>query len=377
MVLYGSILLLLLGGLQGLLLSFFLLRKKAYREGYGFLMVYLGVLIAQILLKVADKVWLMQQVNLAYNLSYQFPWLYGPLAWLFTRNFITRQSRFSWRDGLHFLPFVLASVPELISGIYVYTGGLYRVFSGWTGLASQLVCLGIYHYLALGLWRAHFPADVAGRPKWLRRFLVYSWWVTSVVSFLLTLLYQTYPRLAELRFGFALLSVFIYWVSYCAVSQPYLFLPHAPDPNGKKNGQPAGPSTHRPEKKYANSTLKASDAARIVGALQLLMQEKKAYTDPGLTIEKLAVLVQTNRHTLSQVLNERLGLSFFDYINGLRVEEVKRRLKSAACKHHKIAAVAYDAGFNSISVFNDVFKKMTGQTPSEFRKLVRHTAGSL
>lgn len=46
LALSGNILLLLLGAVQGLLLCFLLLRKKAYQEGYGFLVLYLGVLIA-------------------------------------------------------------------------------------------------------------------------------------------------------------------------------------------------------------------------------------------------------------------------------------------------------------------------------------------
>ncbi len=386
MVLYGSIVLLLLGGIQGALLSFLLLRKKAYREGYGFLMLYLLVMIAQIALKVADKVWLMQNMRLAYNLSYHFPLLYGPLAWFFTRNYISRQAKFTWLDGMHFLPFVLSCLSYLFSGPYSVLGWLHGTFNGWSGLTIQLVLLIGYHYLALRMWHAHCTPASAGqreimRLQWLRRFILHSWWVSVVISCLLVLLYRTHPRLVELRFGFVLLTVFIYWVSYCAISQPYLFLPVSPDLNGKLNGKHNGqaisdPPRPQPERKYANSTLKETDAVRIVESLQSQMREKKTYTDPELTIEKLAVLVKTNRHTLSQVLNERLGLSFFDYINGLRVEEAKRRLKSAACQHHKIAAVAYDAGFNSLSVFNDVFKKMTGQTPSEFRKAVHSAAGT-
>jgi len=38
-------------------------------------------------------------------------------------------------------------------------------------------------------------------------------------------------------------------------------------------------------------------------------------------------------------------------------------------KDHKIASIGYDAGFNSLSTFNEVFKKLSGCTPSQFRRL--------
>jgi AraC-like DNA-binding protein len=69
------------------------------------------------------------------------------------------------------------------------------------------------------------------------------------------------------------------------------------------------------------------------------------------------------------VLNDTIGLSFYEYVNCYRVSEAKALLSDASRKDHKIASIAYDAGFNSLSSFNDVFKKMTGQTPSQYRKL--------
>lgn len=368
-MLHANILLLLLGGSQGLLLCILLLRKKAYRKGYGFLVLYLVVMIAQVVFKVADKYWLMQHAPFTYNASYYFPFLYGPLAWFFARSFIARKEQFAFRDGLHFLPFLLSCIIYVTEGAYASFRLLYLLFGGWSGMFVQLALLGWYHYRAMKLCGTA-GAEVAGRRlQWLRRFILHSWWICSVITCLIVLIYTTYPQWMQLRFGFVLLTVFIYWVSYCAIAQPQLFMLASAYYNGEDVPSQA---LLRPERKYVNSPLKEPEATRIVGSLQALMQEKRIYTDPELTIEKLTAHLKTNRHTLSQVLNERMGLSFFDYINGLRVEEAKRLLKNAARQHHKIAAVAHDAGFNSLSVFNDVFKKLTGQTPSEFRRAAQN-----
>jgi AraC-like DNA-binding protein len=100
------------------------------------------------------------------------------------------------------------------------------------------------------------------------------------------------------------------------------------------------------------------------------MQQQKPYLNEGLNIEQLATMVDSNRHHLSQVLNEKLKKSFYDYINHYRVEEAKTLLADPAKASYKIASIAYDAGFNSLSTFNDVFRKSTGVTPSQFKKQV-------
>ena len=107
MGLQGNIVLLLLGALQAILLTVLLIRKKVYRSGYIFLILYLVTLTAQVLFKVADKYWLMQNVTKSYFLSHYLPLLYGPLAFLFTRNVLSREPKLRSRDLLHFIPFLL------------------------------------------------------------------------------------------------------------------------------------------------------------------------------------------------------------------------------------------------------------------------------
>ncbi|MGK2864923.1 MAG: helix-turn-helix domain-containing protein, partial [Chitinophagaceae bacterium] len=125
---------------------------------------------------------------------------------------------------------------------------------------------------------------------------------------------------------------------------------------------------HKPVKKYASSTLDINEKKRICEALDATVKNDKIYLDPELTIVRLAEKIKCSRHSLSQVLNECMQQSFYEYINTYRVEEAKMLLTDESRKDNKIASIGYDAGFNSLSTFNEVFKKLSGCTPSQFRR---------
>jgi AraC-like DNA-binding protein len=118
------------------------------------------------------------------------------------------------------------------------------------------------------------------------------------------------------------------------------------------------------------SVLTESQQAAIANRLSLLMQEKKTYTDAELTLEKLASLMKTPRHHVSEVLNQYLHKSFYQFINDYRMQEVLNLLDY--CRRQEVTpnilSIAYEAGFNSKSAFNQYFKKTTGFTPTEYFK---------
>lgn len=119
--------------------------------------------------------------------------------------------------------------------------------------------------------------------------------------------------------------------------------------------------------KYKKSKLHAETAAKIQKKLLALMQDEKLYKDSELSILDVAQKLNTPRHYITQVLNEKMGKNFYTFINEYRIEDVKERLKNPDYKNLTVLAIAYDAGFNSKSSFNTLFKKNTGMTPSEFK----------
>jgi len=374
-----NIFLLLFGGLQGFLLSVLLIKKRSHQVGYGFLITYLLVMITQVLFKVISKGWLMENLQVYYSISSKLPLLYGPLVYLFARNILKQRRSQHILDVLHFLPFVFIAGTIFLAERYFFSGWIQFLFYGTSGTTIQITSLIVYHYLALAEWQQHFERmkdyfSSTGqlRMQWLRKFIIISFCVCTAISLLIYFMYQYHPTLHYLRWGFVLLSIFIYWISYEALNKPLLFSAALKD-DWQQKPVPVVPIQpkliiHKRTEKYANTGLKEEEANRILTGLEQIMQEQKAFLDPEITIEKLAAMANTNRHFVSQVLNERMGQSFYDYVNQYRVSEAKRLLLDPGYSNQKIASIAYDAGFNSLSAFNDVFKKFTGTTPSQFKK---------
>jgi AraC-like DNA-binding protein len=270
---------------------------------------------------------------------------------------------------LHFLPMVMATLLTMLSfssGAAYWLLGTF--FEGEARLAFQLISIGIYHYLAYKALRKQVADAEQVQLQWLRQFILLSSVLCTIVALSIYLIYVYYPALNWMRMGFLSLTLFIYWVSYAALTKPDLFSGPVLREQAILTEIAPRMQVHRPAKKYSNSNLADEEATRIVTALEQQMSSSKPYLETDLTIDKLAKLADTNRHHLSQVLNEKLGLSFYDYVNTYRVNEARLLLTDPDRAEHKIASIAYDAGFNSLSAFNDVFKKWTGQTPSGYRK---------
>jgi AraC-like DNA-binding protein len=110
------------------------------------------------------------------------------------------------------------------------------------------------------------------------------------------------------------------------------------------------------------------EAERLLESLPEFMRKKRPYLDPELSLGDLAEAMDSSRNALSLAFNVGLERTFYDFINEYRVKEVIRLMADPERKSHKILSLALDAGFNSKTSFNELFKKATGQTPSAYRR---------
>ena len=122
--------------------------------------------------------------------------------------------------------------------------------------------------------------------------------------------------------------------------------------------------------KYSNSTLTKEQSALYLKKLKVLMEKDKLYLHQNLSLVDLSEKIKISPNLISQIVNEELGHNFFDFVNQYRVIEAKRLLAIGKSEKFTIASIAYDAGFNNRTSFNNYFKKVTGITPSEYRNEV-------
>lgn len=100
--------------------------------------------------------------------------------------------------------------------------------------------------------------------------------------------------------------------------------------------------------------------------LKTLLDVERVWAEMRLNRAALAKKVGINEHHLSRVINGYFGKNFNEVVNGYRIEEAKRRLKSEPTA---VTTIAFEAGFNSIASFNRVFKEKVGLSPTEFRNV--------
>jgi AraC-like DNA-binding protein len=122
--------------------------------------------------------------------------------------------------------------------------------------------------------------------------------------------------------------------------------------------------------KYSKSSLTEDGKLKILDNIILEFETGKYYTDNLASLSELAKKIGASPHHVSQVINEKLNESFFELLASYRVEEAKKILSGDKKNKITVEEISEIVGYNSKTAFNNAFKKLTGKTPSEFRKSV-------
>lgn len=102
-----------------------------------------------------------------------------------------------------------------------------------------------------------------------------------------------------------------------------------------------------------------------------LLEIHKVFLDSDLSLIKLSSEIGINSHILSYVINNGFNENFYQLINRFRIEEAKKLILDPKMNHLSFLGIGFEVGFNSKTVFNTTFKKITGLTPTEYKKQLK------
>jgi YesN/AraC family two-component response regulator len=105
----------------------------------------------------------------------------------------------------------------------------------------------------------------------------------------------------------------------------------------------------------------------------LIMQARRyiqVHQTEAICLDQVAKAVNSSRFYLCKRFKKFIGLNFTDYLARLRIEKSKNLLLNP---NLNVSEIAYEIGFQSLTHFNRVFKKVLGQSPTKYRaQLVAH-----
>ena len=124
--------------------------------------------------------------------------------------------------------------------------------------------------------------------------------------------------------------------------------------------------------KYHSSSLSENRYYELLEKIQTVLDNADEILNPSFSIDRLSRLVNSNYHYVSQVINKNFGKNFNMLLGELRVRHACMMLvDNERYGNMTIETIASECGFKSRSNFVSVFKKVTGLTPSNYKRMSR------
>ncbi len=125
------------------------------------------------------------------------------------------------------------------------------------------------------------------------------------------------------------------------------------------------PDIHDTTVKYIDRIIRHLDGSTSKFSLQSTISYIEEHFKEDISLESIADHFQTTPKYLSKMIKEQLGMNYTDYLAELRIREAKMLLIET---DKSIGEIFQEAGFNNRNTFICTFKKVTGLTPSNYRK---------
>lgn len=359
----------LLGTLQGAIMAVLLFRLKIQRQASK-LLAWLILLISLACLNI----YLLNAVEGTSSFFWNFmeavfPWVVimpiGPLVYFYVKSILEPNFVLTKKHRIHFYTVMLDLIPSFVIlgyvaggylgfinadstfdlGLFIETYDTYVDIPRWLSLAIYVW----FSYQSISDYTKKNTHQVSLR--WARHFVL--GFMIFAVLWLLHLVLYLIPSSSNILLGsvgwypvYIPLIVLLYWLGI--------------------NGYIISFKTY----KKSSKSQEISDATvqQTISKLEQAMKEEKLFLNPSLKLSDVVQQIDIPQKTISFVLNQHIHKSFNEYVNNYRVEAFKSRLLSENDENLTITGIAFECGFNSQATFQRVFKSITNQSPSEFRK---------
>jgi AraC-like DNA-binding protein len=223
----------------------------------------------------------------------------------------------------------------------------YPVFN--TALNIQILCYNLSAWILLRRYQSQFDRFYSSRnfksTDWIA-FLIYSYCITATLIGALEIIFPL-NKIMIVSYG-------LFWIFLNVIYLKVMILPV--DIAGVE------------EDNQVHSAINEDNVLSVFPAIEQTIREEKLYLNPDLTLRELSQKLKIPDRTLSQVIRQRTGRNFCDFVNAFRIEYAKLKMLTPENKGLTILEILYDSGFNSKSVFNFQFRKFTGKSPLQFKK---------
>jgi AraC-like DNA-binding protein len=383
---------LFLGGIQGVLLSVFLFTLKANRLSnrlMGLLTFLWGIFLFAYGLQFEG---LYVKYPHLLKVFYQFLFIFSPLLYLHAKYLLADYDKFQKKDLLHFIPFVLSVL--LYSSFFIHSADVklimirdkseyYRILQV---IGDEFIAIqGIVYPIVILSMVGKYKRRIKEYESTVSKTLIHALYIGTSLNLLawsigfIGIQFKYLPYDINVDFftmTYLVMVVVIYLISYFAIKSPEIFkleeknirVVYMRNPiNILKNA-----GTGQAVKRYlkmdneADNDILNPELEEVDEKLIDYMEKDKPFLDPDLTLPELAKSLEVSRNQLSNIINKKHGVNFYQFVNQYRVKEVKELMEDPSNSNLKLISLAYDAGFNSKASFNRIFKQMTKMTPSEF-----------
>jgi AraC-like DNA-binding protein len=250
---------------------------------------------------------------------------------------------------------------------YQFLGTNFEYFS----LTAIVVIYIIYFSLSLKEYqnylkiaRKNFSDELRLGTSWVKQ-MIYGRYFLIIIDFVLLFINYTFKETYSSYHGIfntIAYTVFAYFITIKGKLNPAVYqlrkIEYEKIIEKEKGGIPNG-----------KEKIISEELLIIAEKFTQLMESQKIFREEGLSVKDVADKLDVPAYIVSQAINSCLGKSFYDLVNSYRVEEAKRLMFDENLNHLSMVGIAFEAGFNSKTAFNTAFKKHTGMTPSEFKKL--------